>query len=77
MQKAFIDNGAVQCGFCTPGIVMTAKALLDEIPRPSDEEIRDALAGTFCRCTGHLKIMEAVKKVSGPDKNGEIDVPKN
>ncbi len=77
VQKAFIDNGAVQCGFCTPGIVMTAKALLDEIPRPSDEEIKDAMSGTFCRCTGHLKIMEAVKKVSGPDEKGEINGPKN
>ena len=64
VQQSFIDNGAVQCGYCTPGIVMTAKALLDENPRPDDEEIKDALSGTFCRCTGHIKIMEAVKKVS-------------
>ena len=68
VQKAFIDSGAIQCGFCTPGIVMTAKALLDEIPRPSDEEIKDAMSGTFCRCTGHLKTMEAVKKFSGLEK---------
>lgn len=64
IQKAFIENGAVQCGFCTPGIVMTSKALLDENPQPSDDEIKEALAGTFCRCTGHIKIMEAVKKAS-------------
>jgi len=64
VQKSFIENGAVQCGFCTPGIVMTSKALLDEKPQPSDDEIKEALAGTFCRCTGHIKIMEAVKKAS-------------
>jgi len=67
IQKSFIENGAVQCGFCTPGIVMTAKALLDENPSPDDDEIKDALAGTFCRCTGHIKIMEAVKKASRQD----------
>jgi carbon-monoxide dehydrogenase small subunit len=66
IQKSFIENGAVQCGFCTPGIVMTSKALLDENPQPGDDEIKEALAGTFCRCTGHIKIMEAVKKASPP-----------
>jgi carbon-monoxide dehydrogenase small subunit len=70
IQTSFIENGAIQCGFCTPGIIMTSKALLDENPTPSDDEIKEALAGTFCRCTGHIKIMEAVKKVSGP-VNGE------
>ncbi|RMF96636.1 MAG: (2Fe-2S)-binding protein [Candidatus Schekmanbacteria bacterium] len=63
VQKAFIEKGAIQCGFCTPGIVMTAKALLDNNPTPSDEEIREALAGTFCRCTGHIKIIEAIKSL--------------
>ena len=66
VQKSFIENGAVQCGFCTPGIVMTSKALLDAKPKPGDDEIKEALAGTFCRCTGHIKIMEAVKKASQP-----------
>jgi carbon-monoxide dehydrogenase small subunit len=66
IQKSFIENGAIQCGFCTPGIIMTTKALLDENPQPSDDEIKEALAGTFCRCTGHIKIMEAVKKVARP-----------
>ena len=61
IQKAFIEKGAVQCGFCTPGIIMTAKALLDENPKPSDNEIRDALAGTYCRCTGHIKTVDAIK----------------
>ena len=67
VQKSFIENGAIQCGFCTPGIIMTSKALLDETPRPDDEEIKEALAGTFCRCTGHIKIMESVKKASQPE----------
>jgi len=70
IQTSFIENGAIQCGFCTPGIIMTSKALLDENPTPSDDEIKEALAGTFCRCTGHIKIMEAVKKVV-PPVNGE------
>ena len=70
IQTSFIENGAIQCGFCTPGIIMTSKALLDENPHPNDDQIKEALAGTFCRCTGHIKIMEAVKKVSQP-VNGE------
>ena len=68
IQQSFIDNGAIQCGFCTPGVIMSAKALLDENPHPDDEEIKEALAGTFCRCTGHIKTVEAVKKVSQPDE---------
>ena len=66
IQTSFIENGAIQCGFCTPGIIMTSKALLDENPHPNDDQIKEALAGTFCRCTGHIKIMEAVKKVAQP-----------
>ena len=62
IQKAFIENGAIQCGFCSPGIIMTTKALLDETPAPGDEQIKDALAGTLCRCTGHIKIVDAIKK---------------
>lgn len=68
VQKSFIENGAIQCGYCTPGIVMSAKALLDENPHPDDDEIKECLSGTFCRCTGHVKIIEAVKKVSQPDQ---------
>lgn len=64
LQQSFIDNGAVQCGFCTPGVIMTAKALLDENPHPDDEAIKEALAGTYCRCTGHIKTVEAVRKVA-------------
>ena len=60
LQQAFIDHFAVQCGFCTPGMILAAKALLDENPDPTEEEVRFGLAGNFCRCTGHVKIVEAV-----------------
>jgi carbon-monoxide dehydrogenase small subunit len=66
IQQSFIENGAIQCGFCTPGIIMTAKSLLDKNPSPDEDEINEALAGTFCRCTGHIKIKEAITKVSTP-----------
>jgi aerobic carbon-monoxide dehydrogenase small subunit len=60
MQQAFIDEGAVQCGFCTPGMVLTAKALVDEIPDPTEDEIKNALRGNLCRCTGYENILQAV-----------------
>lgn len=60
IQKAFVDHGAIQCGFCTPGTILSAKALLDENPNPTQEEVKAALGGNLCRCTGYVKIIEAV-----------------
>lgn len=64
LQEALINNNAVQCGFCTPGIIMSAKALLDENPNPSREDIQEAISGNLCRCTGYLPIMEAILEAS-------------
>ncbi len=60
IQKAFIDNGAIQCGFCTPGMILTTKALLDKTPNPTREEVLMALSGNLCRCGGYVKIVDAV-----------------
>ena len=64
IQQAFVDSGAVQCGFCTPGMVLTAKALLDENPDPSEADIKHYLEGNLCRCTGYTKIIEAVHRAA-------------
>ncbi|MFD7654720.1 (2Fe-2S)-binding protein [Actinosynnema sp. NPDC059797] len=61
VQEAFVEAGAVQCGFCTPGLVVATHDLLNRVPRPSDPEIREALAGNLCRCTGYEKILDAVR----------------
>ncbi len=61
IQKVFEDLGALQCGFCGPGVIMSAKALLDENPKPTVQEIRDGLAGNLCRCTGYTKMIEAIQ----------------
>jgi len=60
VQKAFIEHGAIQCGFCSPAMILTSKALLDENPHPTEEEVRRAISGVVCRCTGYAKIVEAV-----------------
>ena len=65
VQEAIIDAGGVQCGFCTPGILISSRALLNRNPNPSDEEIREGLVGNLCRCTGYMRIVEAVKKAAG------------
>ena len=64
VQQAFVDCGAVQCGFCTPGLIMAAHALLDRTPQPTDTEIREELSGNICRCTGYGRIIEAVQRVA-------------
>ena len=60
LQRNFIEGGAIQCGFCTPGMIMTAKALLDTNPRPTEEDVRQGIAGNFCRCTGYEKIVRSI-----------------
>jgi carbon-monoxide dehydrogenase small subunit len=64
IQEAFVDEGAVQCGFCTPGMIMSAKALLDENPNPTRAEIKRGLAGNLCRCTGYIRIFDAVEEAA-------------
>ncbi|QKW10027.1 (2Fe-2S)-binding protein [Streptomyces sp. NA04227] len=70
VQRAFLDAGAVQCGFCTPGLLVAADELLERCPRPSDADIREALSGNLCRCTGYEKIMDAVR-LAAARQNGE------
>jgi carbon-monoxide dehydrogenase small subunit len=65
LQTAFINEGAVQCGFCTPGMIMSAKALLDAKDKPTEDEIKEAIEGNLCRCTGYVKIIDAIKSVAG------------
>jgi aerobic carbon-monoxide dehydrogenase small subunit len=64
LQKAFIDHNAIQCGFCTPGMIMTAKAFLDKNPHPTDEQTRQAIVGNLCRCTGYIRIVDAIMDVA-------------
>jgi carbon-monoxide dehydrogenase small subunit len=65
LQQAFVEKGAIQCGFCTPGMILSAKSLLDKNPVPSETEIRTAISGNLCRCTGYQKIVEAIQAVAG------------
>jgi len=67
LQQAFIDHTAFQCGFCTPGILMSAKALLREIPSPAEEEVKEALSGNFCRCISHYQVVKAIMAASGKE----------
>lgn len=64
IQEAFVEKGGVQCGFCTPGMILSTKALLDEHPKPSDEQIRRAISGNLCRCTGYVQIVESIKRAA-------------
>ncbi len=67
IQKAFVDNGGIQCGFCSPGMILSAKALLDENPNANEEEIKEAISGNICRCTGYVQIIDSIKTVSGSE----------
>ena len=64
IQKAFVDYGAIQCGFCTPGMILAAKTLLDNNPEPTEPEVKEAISGNLCRCTGYVKIIEAILAAS-------------
>ena len=72
LQQAFIDHTAFQCGFCTPGMIISSKALLNEKPRPTEDEVKEALSGNFCRCISHYQVIEAVMDAAGrmQKKNG-------
>jgi carbon-monoxide dehydrogenase small subunit len=61
IQTAFIEFGALQCGFCTPGVIMSAKAVVNKYPQPTEEQINAGMAGVLCRCTGHIKVKEAIR----------------
>lgn len=69
IQEAFVENGGIQCGFCTPGMILSTKALLDSNPDPTEEEIRGALVGNLCRCTGYVQIIESVKAAAAALKS--------
>ena len=68
LQQAFVDKGAIQCGFCTPGMLLSASSLLKQNPNPTEEEIRTALSGNLCRCTGYQKIVEAIQSIAKGDE---------
>lgn len=71
LQQAFIDSGAIQCGFCTPGMILTAKALLEGNPNPTRLDVKEGLGGNLCRCTGYVKIIDAVLTAAGTMRKGE------
>ena len=71
LQKAFLEEGAVQCGYCTPGMLLAAKALLDEVPQPDEEQVKRAISGNLCRCTGYTKIIRAVRSAADKVRGGQ------
>ncbi|MEG6523882.1 (2Fe-2S)-binding protein [Desulfotomaculum sp. 1211_IL3151] len=73
LQDAFMEAGAVQCGFCTPGMIMSARALLLKNPSPTDEQIKESIAGNLCRCTGYVKIADAIKKAAASAKERGVE----
>lgn len=73
IQQAFVDHGAVQCGFCTPGMIMSAKSLLDRIPQPTMDDIKHEMSGNICRCTGYKRIAEAVEAAAGALANKGVE----
>jgi aerobic-type carbon monoxide dehydrogenase small subunit (CoxS/CutS family) len=70
VQQAFVDTGAIQCGYCTPAMELCAKALIDAVPKPTEADARDALAGCLCRCTGYVKPVEAVMRAAAAPRAG-------
>jgi carbon-monoxide dehydrogenase small subunit len=72
LQRAFMEHGAVQCGYCIPGMILAAKAYLDDHPQPSESQVREALAGNLCRCTGYQKILDAVLAAAGRMAAGAV-----
>lgn len=75
LQEAFLDHDAVHCGFCTPGMLMSARGLLDANPSPTEAEIRQAIAGNLCRCTGYVQIVEAISGAAGRERRGTPSDP--
>jgi len=71
IQESFVEHAGMQCGFCTPGMIMSAKALLDKNPSPSEKEIREGISGNFCRCTGYTKIIESISAAADVMKGGK------
>jgi len=72
LQESFINNGAIQCGYCTPGMILSAKALLTRNPHPNEHEVREAIAGNLCRCTGYVNIVKAIVKAGEKSKDNEV-----
>lgn len=77
LQQAFVEKGAIQCGFCTPGMLMTATELLRRNPHPDEHDIRRAISGNLCRCTGYQKIVEAIQSTGSEDEEHEQQVPRS